>query len=317
MLVGEAPRDGHLSERGGGDAEGERKACHRAEQEPRRAREDHPGDDEVDDDEERDEQDGSERAELVGEVARLARARDVAGEGERRRGPPRRRRREPCAGGPGGANPWSESSSTRRAAPVGRLVLPLLGSLLSATGDRWACRPAGRSACRRGSAPCRGQASPRADRWACPRARRSCRRCPGPHHAAPRCRARRRAPSLGRRCPGRSSCAPRPWRPSGPSRARRWRGQSRCGSSSRSWPPCEPRRPDHRRARMASSARCCGHGLAELAAAIRWFGALYDGVHLVRPGVVAALAAAGLVGQRDAGLLEGIRRGIRQIDSNC
>ena len=97
----------------------------------------------------------------------------------RRRGPPSGAV-EPCAGGPGGANPWSESSSTRRAAPVGaaRSSPPWVSAQRC---DRWACRPAGRSACPRGSAPCRGRwASPRADRWACPRARRSCRRCPGP-----------------------------------------------------------------------------------------------------------------------------------------
>ena len=83
VLAGELARDRHLGERGGGDArERERRAGGGAEQEPGGAGEDRPGDREVREDEERDEQDRRERAEVVAEVARLVRARDVAGDGE-------------------------------------------------------------------------------------------------------------------------------------------------------------------------------------------------------------------------------------------
>ena len=84
MLAGELARDGHLGERGQRDSrERERRAGRGAEQQAGRAGEDEPGDREVGDDEERDVEDRRERAELVDEVARLVRARDVAGEGER------------------------------------------------------------------------------------------------------------------------------------------------------------------------------------------------------------------------------------------
>jgi hypothetical protein len=84
MLTGQPTCDGHLGERGRCHSqEGQRRAGGRPEQEPGGAGEDRPGDGEVDDHEERDVEERRQGAEVVDEVARLVRARDVAGEGKR------------------------------------------------------------------------------------------------------------------------------------------------------------------------------------------------------------------------------------------
>jgi hypothetical protein len=63
MLAGEPARDGHLGERGGGDAEeGERRAGRGAIEKSRRAGENRPGDREVGEHEQRDVEDHAERA---------------------------------------------------------------------------------------------------------------------------------------------------------------------------------------------------------------------------------------------------------------